>query len=149
MSNCNSIQLKFSEYLDGRLTGHEMQEIGAHLEACGDCEGEWTALKQTKMSLAALGPIPQPQDLLLRIRVAVSQERARSRKSVLQTWKLAWENTVGPFMLQASAGLRARCSCWVRSPCWWECLLGPRWRGAKTSRWAWLLRRNSYISPLQ
>jgi hypothetical protein len=104
MSNCSSIQLKFSEYLDGRLTGHAMQEIAAHLETCGDCEGEWKALKQTKMALAALGPIPQPPDLLLRIRVAVSQERARSRKSVLQTWKLAWQNTVGPFMLQASAG---------------------------------------------
>jgi hypothetical protein len=34
----------------------------------------------------------------------VSQERARSRRSILQTWKLAWENTVGPFVLQAAAG---------------------------------------------
>jgi len=104
MSYCSYIQLKFSEYLDGRLTGHAMQEIAAHLETCGDCEGEWKALKQTKMALAAWGPVPQPPDLLLRVRVAVSQERARSRKSVLQTWKLAWQNTVGPFMLQASAG---------------------------------------------
>ena len=62
------------------------------------------ALKQTQMSLAALGPVPQPPDLLLRIRVAVSQERARSRKSMLQSWKLTWENTVGPFLLQAAAG---------------------------------------------
>ena len=81
-----------------------MQEIAAHLETCGDCSGEWKALKQTQMSLAALGPVPQPPDLLLRIRVAVSHERARSRKSVLQSWKLAWENTVGPFLLQAAAG---------------------------------------------
>jgi anti-sigma factor RsiW len=62
MSYCSSIQLKFSEYLDGRLTGHAMQEIAAHLETCGDCEGEWKALKQTKMALAALGPVPQPPD---------------------------------------------------------------------------------------
>ena len=33
MSNCNSIQSKFSEYLDGRLTGHEMQTIAAHIDA--------------------------------------------------------------------------------------------------------------------
>lgn len=104
MSNCNSIQMKFSEYLDGRLTGHAMQEIAAHLETCGNCAGEWKALKQTQLSLAALGPVPQPPDLLLRIRVAVSQERARSRKSMFQSWKLTWENTVGPFLLQASAG---------------------------------------------
>ncbi len=104
MSSCNSIQLKFSEYLDGRLTGHEMQEIAAHLEVCRECSAEWTGLKQTQMSLAALGPVPQPPDLLLRIRVAVSQERARSRKPALQAWKLAWQNTVGPFLLQAAAG---------------------------------------------
>ena len=104
MSNCNSIQSKFSDYLDGRLTGHDMQEIAAHLDACGDCAGEWKALKQTQISLAALGPVQQPEDLLLRIRVAVSHERARRRRPVLQSWKLAWENTVGPFLLQASAG---------------------------------------------
>jgi hypothetical protein len=104
MSSCNSIQLKFSEYLDGRLTGHAMREIAAHLETCGDCSGEWKALKQTQMALAALGPVPQPPNLLLRIRVAVSQERARSRRSVLQAWKLAWQNSVEPFLLQAAAG---------------------------------------------
>ncbi|MGA8087978.1 MAG: anti-sigma factor [Terracidiphilus sp.] len=104
MSSCSSIQSKFSEYLDGRLTGHEMQEIGVHLDACKECAAEWTGLKQTQMSLSALGPVPEPKDLLLRVRVAVSQERARSRKSVLQSWKLAWDNTVGPFLLQAGAG---------------------------------------------
>ncbi len=104
MSSCSTIQLKFSDYLDGRLTGHEMQDIGAHLESCDECSLEWACLKQTQMSLAALGPVPQPEDLLLRIRVAVSQERARSRRPALQSWRLAWENTVGPFLLQASAG---------------------------------------------
>ena len=104
MSSCNSIQSRFSEYLDGRLTGLEMQDIGSHLASCHSCSSEWTQLKQTQMALASLGPVPQPEDLLLRIRVAVSQERARSRKSVLQGWKLAWENTVGPFVLQAAAG---------------------------------------------
>ncbi len=104
MNGCSSIQAKFSEYLDGRLTGHEMQHIGAHLEECRNCSGEWYALKQTQLSLAALGPVAQPEDLLLRIRVAVSRERARSRKSIFQPWILAWKNTVGPFLLQASAG---------------------------------------------
>jgi hypothetical protein len=42
--------------------------------------------------------------LLLRIRVAVSQERARSRRSPFHAWNLAWKNTLGPFLLQASAG---------------------------------------------
>jgi len=104
MKACSSIQAKFSEYLDGRLTGHEMQQIAAHLESCLVCAGEWSALKQTQMSLAELGPVPEPEDLLLRVRVAVSQERARSRKGTWQTLHLAWNNTIGPFLLQAAAG---------------------------------------------
>ena len=104
MSDCGSVQLKFSEYLDGRLTGHEMQSIAAHIEGCQDCSIEWAGLKKTQMALASLGPVPQPADLLLRVRVAVSQERAKSRRSVLQSCKLAWDNSIGPFVLQAAAG---------------------------------------------
>jgi anti-sigma factor RsiW len=104
MNGCNTMQAKFSEYLDGRLTGHEMQHIAAHLDRCGACAAEWAALRQAQASLAVLRPVPEPEDLLLRIRVAVSQERARRQKSTFQAWGLAWQNTVGPFLLQAAAG---------------------------------------------
>jgi anti-sigma factor RsiW len=104
MSGCNAVQARFTEYLDGQLNGHEMQHIAAHLEECRPCAHEWASLRQVQSSLAMLGPVPEPADLLLRIRVAVSQERARSRRSPFQSWTLAWKNSVGPFMLQASAG---------------------------------------------
>lgn len=104
MSCCSAMRAKFSEYLDGRLTGREMQRIASHLDSCSECACEWAALQQVQSSLASLGPVPEPQDLLLRIRVAVSQERARQRKSVLETWGLAWKNTIGPFVLQAAGG---------------------------------------------
>jgi anti-sigma factor RsiW len=104
MSGCNAVQAKFTEYLDGQLNGHEMQSIAAHLEDCRGCSQEWVALRQVQSSLASLGPVPEPADLLLRVRVAVSQERARSRRSRFQSLNLAWRNTVGPFVLQASAG---------------------------------------------
>jgi Putative zinc-finger len=104
MNDCRSVQGKFSEYLDGRLTGHEMQHIAGHLESCGLCADEWAELRRMQKSLAHLVPVPEPEGLLLRIRVAVSQERARSRRGVLENWKLAWKNTVGPFVLQAAAG---------------------------------------------
>jgi anti-sigma factor RsiW len=104
MSGCNAVQARFTEYLDGQLGGREMQRIAAHLEDCLECAQEWASLCQTQASLAGLGPVPEPEDLLLKIRVAVSQERARSRKRVLQSLNLAWKNTVGPFLLQASAG---------------------------------------------
>ena len=68
------------------------------------CAREWKSLRDLQASLAALGPVPEPADLPLRIRVAVSQERARSRRSIFTAWDLAWKNTVGPFLLQAGAG---------------------------------------------
>ena len=104
MNGCDVVQDRFSEYLDGRINGREMQEIAAHLEDCRECAEEWNSLRETQVALGSLGPVPEPKDLLLRIRVAVSQERARSRQRILSTWSLAWKNTVGPFLLQAAAG---------------------------------------------
>lgn len=104
MNGCTEVQAGFTEYLDGRLNGREMQQIAAHLDGCRDCALEWESLRRTQMSLVELGPIPEPEDLLLRIRVAVSQERARSRRGRWAGMNLAWKNTVGPFLLQASAG---------------------------------------------
>jgi anti-sigma factor RsiW len=104
MNDCDAMQARFSEYLDGRLNGREMQQISAHVRKCRECDREWDSLRQVQQSLGALGPVPEPKDLLLRVRVAVSQERARSKQSVFSTWNLTWKNTVGPFLLQASAG---------------------------------------------
>lgn len=104
MSGCSAVKERFTEYLDGRLNGREMQLIAAHLEYCRSCTREWTLLRGTQGALAALGPVAEPKDLLLRIRVAVSQERARSRQSFFHGWDMAWKNTVGPFLLQAGAG---------------------------------------------
>ncbi len=104
MNSCDAVQVGFTEYLDGRLNGHEMQHIAAHLRECYTCAREWESLRKVQSSLSELGPVPEPEDLLLRIRVAVSQERARAQRSRRETWALAWKNTVGPFLLQASAG---------------------------------------------
>lgn len=104
MNGCRAMQASFSEYLDGRLNGREMQRIAAHLDGCPECNKEWESLRQTQLTLTSLGPVTEPKDLLLRIRVAISQERARSKQRILSTWGLAWKNTVGPFLLQASAG---------------------------------------------
>jgi hypothetical protein len=105
MNGCEPIRERFTDYLDSRLTGHEMQFISAHLESCRGCAAEWASHREMQSSLAALGPVKEPADLLLRIRIALSHERARSRQRRLDSWNLVWKNTVGPFLLQAAAGL--------------------------------------------
>jgi anti-sigma factor RsiW len=104
MSGCSDVQSRFTEYLDGRLNGREMQFIASHLERCRNCGQDWASLRQTQASLASLGPVLEPTDLLLQIRVAVSQERARSRQGLFHGCNMVWKNTVGPFLLQAGAG---------------------------------------------
>ncbi|MGB8031734.1 MAG: zf-HC2 domain-containing protein [Terracidiphilus sp.] len=104
MNGCNEVQSGLMEYLDGRLSGREMQKIDAHLQDCLECAQESKSLRELQASLAGLGPVPEPADLPLRIRVAVSQERAHNRRSIFTAWGLAWRNTVGPFLLQAGAG---------------------------------------------
>jgi anti-sigma factor RsiW len=104
MNSCDRVQDSLTEYLDGRLTGREMQDIGAHLQGCMGCASEWKSLREVQGALTRLGPVEEPKDLPLRIRVAVSQERARSHRSIFTGLDLAWKNSVGPFLLQASAG---------------------------------------------
>jgi hypothetical protein len=105
MSECQTARANFTEYLDGRLNGREMQRVSAHVDACRSCASEWKTLRETQATLALLGPVQPPEDLLLRVRVAVSQERARKVRKPFEAWNLAWKNSVGPFLLQAGAGL--------------------------------------------
>jgi hypothetical protein len=108
MIDCSGSRSQFADYLDGRLTGHEMQRMTAHLETCGACSADFEAERRMLSALASLGPVSgkakEPEDLVLRIRVALSQERAQSRRSVLAGVEMTWRNSVGPFMLQLSAG---------------------------------------------
>jgi hypothetical protein len=104
MNGCDATRTKFTDYLDGRLSGREMQAVAAHLECCRECSGAWKSLERAQSLLAGLGQVPEPENLLLRIRVAISQERMRRRQGPFHALNLAWRNTVGPFLLQATAG---------------------------------------------
>jgi anti-sigma factor RsiW len=104
MSKCSSVRAQFSEYLDGVLTGVAMQGMAAHLESCRKCTAEFNRWRSAQQMLADLGPAKAPADLALRLRVAISQEKTNSPKQNLARWQVRWQNTVAPFLLQASAG---------------------------------------------
>lgn len=109
--SCTAIQNRLSEYLDGTISGHEMQEIARHIEAdgrsgegCAACARELAAWRSTQSALALLGPAKAPADLALRLRVAISQQNARRQSHLLDRLALRWENSVQPLLMQVSAG---------------------------------------------
>lgn len=104
MKNCQSIQAQFSGYLDGAVQGTEMQAIAAHLEQCAPCAAEFASWCRMQRMLAAVGPAKAPADLALRLRVAISRERAGTTRRRLDRWQMQWENTLAPFLARATAG---------------------------------------------
>ncbi|HEX3436054.1 MAG TPA: zf-HC2 domain-containing protein [Pseudacidobacterium sp.] len=104
MSTCSSVRSQFSEYLDGSLPGVAMQKVAGHLESCGKCSIEFDGWRSTQRMLADLGPAKAPADLALRLRVAISQEKSHTPKQSFTRWQMRWQNTIAPFLLQASAG---------------------------------------------
>ena len=101
---CSKIRSQFSSYLDGDISGIAMQQIAAHLRDCSACREDFESLRANQSVLSALGPIKPPPDLALRLRVAVSRERARTPRNLLSLLKVRWQNTIAPLLLQASAG---------------------------------------------
>lgn len=104
MQSCQSIRERFSAYLDGALTGVLMQETAVHLECCGECAREFAGWRTMQTTLGTLGPAKAPADLALRLRVALSQEKARTTRQSIARLHVRWQNTVAPFLLRASAG---------------------------------------------
>jgi predicted anti-sigma-YlaC factor YlaD len=105
VSTCSHIQHQFSRYLDGDVPGARMLEISGHLERCADCSGEFAAWRKSQTLVSTLGPTKVPEDLALRLRVAISQESRNSTRERLSRFQSRWENTFQPFLLRAGAGL--------------------------------------------
>jgi len=101
---CQKCQSSFSAYLDGAVSGKQMQRIAQHLETCAACAREFTALRAMQQSLAALGPAKAPADLGLKLRLAISHEQARRKSNWLETLGLKWDNAIRPMLVQVSAG---------------------------------------------
>jgi hypothetical protein len=101
---CAKIRSEFSPYLDGAVSGQQMQDIARHLEGCQTCREEFDSLRALQRSLATLGPAKAPADLGMKLRLAISHERAASKARWSDSLSLKWENTIRPLLVQVSAG---------------------------------------------
>jgi hypothetical protein len=97
--------LQFSEYLDGAVSGAAMHSIASHLEDCQECTIEFAEWRTLQRVMTSIGPAKPPVDLGLRLRVAISQEKARTTRRRLDAWQLYWENSLSPVLVRGAAGL--------------------------------------------
>jgi anti-sigma factor RsiW len=103
--SCIDVREMFSGYLDGAISGREMQAMSLHLEACLGCQSEFDAWRGVQQMLGTAGPVKAPADLGLKLRLAISHESARRQGHWWTVISSRWENLLRPALVQASAGL--------------------------------------------
>lgn len=102
--NCKQTRRLLSSYLDGAVTGKEMLAIREHMAVCPDCNEQFALLRETQHLVGALGRRRAPSNLALQIKVAVSQEAAKTRRPLWAGLGTRVENAVNAFLMPATAG---------------------------------------------
>lgn len=104
---CTQSKSMLSAYLDGAVTGKQMHALDQHLRQCSRCDHEFQSLRRTQSLLARVGPARVPEDLALKLRLAISHEAARRRSPHFASLILHVENALRAFMVPATTGLVA------------------------------------------
>jgi len=100
---CRRAKRLFSPYLDGAVTGTEMLALQQHLSECEACEAEYQGLRRTQQLVSGLGRVKAPEDLGLRLRVAISREAARAKRPY-EGLLVRMENALREHIVPAMAG---------------------------------------------
>lgn len=101
---CPKARLLFSSYLDGRATGTEMLALQSHLQQCAKCNQRYESLRQTQQLVMSMGRPKAPEDLALRLRLAISREVAAARRPPFEGLLVRLENALRSHMVPATAG---------------------------------------------
>jgi anti-sigma factor RsiW len=102
-TECAQVRTSFSGYLDGAISGREMQSVAAHLESCQACAMEFADWRGVQRVLSETGPVKAPADLGLKLRLAISHEKTR-RQRLRDNLTMSWENLVRPMALRTISG---------------------------------------------
>src|SRR3954468_18315145 len=103
--NCTKVTSLLSLHLDGALEIRERRVMDDHLAKCTDCQDEFSSLKQTRHLLAVVGRKPAPENLALRVRLAISREASAVRVTPFERLRFRLETALNAFMVPATAGL--------------------------------------------
>jgi hypothetical protein len=102
---CARVRSLLSAYLDGAVTGKEMHALNQHLATCEVCQMEYSDLRQTQQLLATVARRKAPDDLSLKLRLAISREGARPHHPYFEYLAVRIENAARAFTVPAMAGL--------------------------------------------
>jgi hypothetical protein len=95
-------QRKLSAYRDHSLAAAEFRSVWSHLYHCPDCREEVEAIENLGTALRELPAPALPQDLMVQLRMRLSQERARRERP---SWLWRLRNQWGHMALPGTAGL--------------------------------------------
>jgi Putative zinc-finger len=104
---CVQVKSLLSGYLDGTVTGKQMHALGQHLNECMECRLQYQELRQTQALLSRVGRARVPDDLSLKLRLAISREAARRREPVFRGLVIRVANALRAFTVPATAGVVA------------------------------------------
>ena len=102
---CSVAKGLMSSYLDGAVTRTQLAQVNEHLQSCAECSARFASVQRTQSLVSTLGRKTAPADLTLKLRVALSQEIANSRRSRWESLRVRWENAFNAIMVPATAGL--------------------------------------------
>src|SRR6185312_17392825 len=102
---CTEARPLFSLYLDGAVTGVEMQRVSNHLDECSSCKSEYVLLENTRDAVAQLGRKTAPPDLAYKLRIAIASERSRKKQGWIAGYVVRLENALNAVMFPATAGI--------------------------------------------
>jgi|SRR5579859_3490872 len=101
---CPQAKRLFSPYLDGAVTGTEMLALQRHLADCAGCNEQYRSLRTSQQLLANMERPKVPEDLGLKLRLAISREAETAKRARFEGWLVRLENAFGAFMVPATAG---------------------------------------------
>jgi hypothetical protein len=101
---CPQTRRLLSPYLDGAVTGAEMFALQDHLSDCAPCNQQYQSLRATQQMLASVGRPKAPEDLGLKLRLAISREAETAKRARFEGMLVRLENALGAFMVPAMAG---------------------------------------------
>jgi hypothetical protein len=101
---CREAMQLMSSNLDSQAPLELATALQAHVNSCAECSQRSAALQRTRAAVRSLGRVHVPEEVALRLRVAVSQELASSKISRWERLRVRWENAFNALMVPATGG---------------------------------------------